>query len=137
MDKHNRHQIRANWHNYNDGTYFVTICTKNKLHFLGDISNGKMMHSPIGKIAHSQCAALSLHFPHIRLWHSVVMPNHLHLMLSISMDNTSTTKFNHRRGCLELTVHNKNSTKDFHHNSILSIVVRSLKGGGLHVKRTV
>ncbi len=28
---------RANWHNYNGGVYFVTICTKNREHYFGEI----------------------------------------------------------------------------------------------------
>ncbi len=30
---------RANWHNYNGGVYFVTICTKNREHYLGEITH--------------------------------------------------------------------------------------------------
>ncbi len=31
--------IRANWHNYNGGVYFVTICTKNREHYFGEITH--------------------------------------------------------------------------------------------------
>ena len=30
---------RANWHNYNGGVYFVTICTKNREHYFGEITH--------------------------------------------------------------------------------------------------
>ena len=29
--------IRAQWHNYNGGLYFVTFCTKNREHYFGEI----------------------------------------------------------------------------------------------------
>ncbi len=30
---------RANWHDYNGGVYFVTICTKNREHYFGEITH--------------------------------------------------------------------------------------------------
>ena len=43
MDKfQNRFRIpsaRANWHDYNGGIYFVTICTKNREHYFGEITH--------------------------------------------------------------------------------------------------
>ena len=30
---------RANWHDYKGGVYFVTICTKNREHYLGEITH--------------------------------------------------------------------------------------------------
>lgn len=38
----NRYRIpsaRAAWHDYNGGLYFVTVCTKNRKHFFGEITN--------------------------------------------------------------------------------------------------
>ena len=29
---------RALWHDYNGGAYFITICTKNREHYFGDIT---------------------------------------------------------------------------------------------------
>ena len=50
---------RATWHNYNAGTYFVTICTANREHFFGEIitdDNGepKMVLSGIGGYVEEQ-----------------------------------------------------------------------------------
>ena len=43
MDKfQNRFRIpsaRAIWHDYNGGIYFVTICTKNREHYFGEITH--------------------------------------------------------------------------------------------------
>lgn len=35
-----RHRFRAQWHDYNDGIYFVTICSHEKRHVFGHIRNG-------------------------------------------------------------------------------------------------
>lgn len=38
---HNQYRIpsaRATWHDYNSGAYFVTICTRGRDHFFGEIS---------------------------------------------------------------------------------------------------
>jgi len=40
---------RAQWHSYDDGIFFVTFCTKNRLHSLGEIVGGEMMLSKIGE----------------------------------------------------------------------------------------
>ncbi len=43
MDKfQNKYRIpsaRANWHDYNGGIYFITICTKNREHYFGEIAH--------------------------------------------------------------------------------------------------
>jgi REP element-mobilizing transposase RayT len=40
---------RAIWHDYNGGAYFVTICTKNREHFFGEIENSIMQLTAIGQ----------------------------------------------------------------------------------------
>lgn len=38
-----RKNIRAEFHDYSGGEYFITICTKNKAHYFGKIKNGQMI----------------------------------------------------------------------------------------------
>ena len=45
---------RAAWHDYLGGTYFVTICTKDREFFLGKIEDEQMHLSEIGKYAEEQ-----------------------------------------------------------------------------------
>ncbi|MCL8006118.1 hypothetical protein M8845_01635 [Gelidibacter japonicus] len=42
------------WDYGNSGLYFITICTKNREHYFGDIRNGKMNLSEIGDIVTSE-----------------------------------------------------------------------------------
>ena len=39
--------LRASWHEYNGGMYFVTFCTMDRMHYLGEIADGKMNFPPV------------------------------------------------------------------------------------------
>ena len=45
-----RHSIRATWHDYKEGIYFITICTGQKQHLLGRITNSEMHFRQKGKL---------------------------------------------------------------------------------------
>ncbi|MCR4965421.1 MAG: transposase [Bacteroidales bacterium] len=79
----NNNSPRAQWHDYNGGMYFITICTKDQKHYFGNISNGQMNLSTIGQYVNEQFNNISSHYPYaeIPLW--VVMPNHLHCIIII------------------------------------------------------
>jgi len=83
---HNKFRIpsaRADWHDYNGGAYFVTICTQNREHFFGEIENGEMVLSEIGNYANQKISEIPQHNPYaeIPLW--VVMPDHVHMIVII------------------------------------------------------
>jgi putative transposase len=66
-----------------NGMYFVTICVKNREHFLGEITKNKMHLSDIGKITRKCWQEIPSHFPHISLDEFIVMPNHIHGIIEI------------------------------------------------------
>ena len=66
-----------------NGAYFVTICTKNREHYFGEIKNGQMHLSEIGRIAHKYWAEIPEHFPFVILDEFVIMPNHVHGIIII------------------------------------------------------
>lgn len=78
-----RKNIRAEFHDYSGGDYFVTICTRNKTHYFGRIADGRMHFSIIGKFAHDALASLASHYSYIDVPLFVVMPNHVHAIISI------------------------------------------------------
>ena len=45
---------RAWWHQYNGGTYYVTICTKDREKYLGQIKDGVMEMSEMGRCLNDQ-----------------------------------------------------------------------------------
>ncbi len=65
------------------GTYFLTICTFNKSCLFGRITNNIITLNHVGKIAQNSWLAIPSHFQNVRLSAFVVMPNHLHGILSI------------------------------------------------------
>ena len=88
QNKYRIESARADWHDYEGGSYFITICTKNREHFFGEIVNGEMVLSDIGKYAEEQFKNVSSHYPYaeIPLW--TIMPNHLHAIVIIDGNKT-------------------------------------------------
>ncbi|MDE5574005.1 MAG: transposase [Muribaculaceae bacterium] len=78
-----RKNIRATFHDYSGGDYFITICTKEKEHFFGNIINGKMIFSEIGEYADEAIRTLNTHYSYIEVPLFVVMPNHVHAIIRI------------------------------------------------------
>lgn len=70
-----------------NAAYFITICTKNRDHFFGEIKNGKMQLSNIGLLADVFWHEIKNHAKNIELGEFVVMPNHLHGILILHPDD--------------------------------------------------
>lgn len=61
-----------------NGWYFVTICTRDRAPFFGNIITGQIQSSPIGKIAQQFWADIPNHFEYVSIDAHVIMPNHVH-----------------------------------------------------------
>ncbi len=80
-----------------NGYYFVTVCTRERLHFFGNIvetlhcnvSTDRMQLSPIGKIAQQFWLDIPNHFPHTYIDAYVIMPNHIHGIIVIDRPSNS------------------------------------------------
>ncbi len=83
-----------NWDYGNNADYFVTICTANREHYFGEIENGKMILSEIGKIAHKFWNEIPQHFPFIELDAFIIMPNHVHGIIIIDKSNDNCNNGN-------------------------------------------
>lgn len=66
-----------------NGAYFITICTKNRTPYFGEMSDGKMQLSHIGILADVFWVEIKNHSKNIELGKFVVMPNHVHGILVI------------------------------------------------------
>ena len=88
QNKYRIESARASWHDYDGGSYFITICTKDREHFFGEVVDGEMVLSDIGKYTDEQFKNVSLHYPYaeIPLW--TIMPNHLHAIVIIDGNKT-------------------------------------------------
>ena len=74
---------RAVWHNYEGGIYFITLCTAGRIHYFGEIADGKMELSEIGVVAERNITRISLHYPDAEIPLFVIMPNHIHAVVCI------------------------------------------------------
>lgn len=81
----NRKYPRAQWHDYNSGIYFVTVCTHNRIHYFGKISEGEINHSKIGAYLCQAIEQVGLHYRNASVDRYVVMPNHFHAIISINV----------------------------------------------------
>ncbi len=70
-----------NWDYTNHGAYFITICTKNRVHHFSTIEKGKSKLSTIGAIVQGFWYDIPRHFDHVELGEFIVMPNHIHGVL--------------------------------------------------------
>ncbi len=79
------------------GAYFITVCTKNKECILGDIVGTgvpdcpEMVLSTFGEIADKYLNQLNDFYNNISIDKYVIMPNHIHLLISISDCGQSRT----------------------------------------------
>lgn len=148
-----RHRFRADWHDYSDGVYFVTICSRNYSHIFGSIVESKFMPSPLGTIVDRHINRIPLQNNDVALLNYVVMPNHIHMVLAVqtisnavqvgtrliasaSTNETRSTNSNaSNSGCLRPPRHG-NPVQDNHHNSRLAVIIGAFKAGVTREART-
>ena len=78
-ERHHRRRLRLKGHDYaQDGAYYVTICTQNRLCLFGDIVDGKIRLNTAGSAVQVTWNELPRRFANLELDVFVVMPNHIH-----------------------------------------------------------
>ena len=70
-----------------NGFYFVTICIKNRDDFFCKIENGKMFLNEFGEITKKCWLDLSNHYKNCLLDEFIIMPNHVHGIVTIENAN--------------------------------------------------
>ena len=79
-----------NWDYGCNAPYFVTICTKDREHYFGEIRNGEMQLNELGILAEKLWQEIPKHFPFVELGNFVVMPNHVHGILVFNKQDHET-----------------------------------------------
>ncbi len=83
-DIHHRRSIRLKNYDYScAGMYFVTICIENRECLLGEIIEGQMHMSDAGRIVAETWQWLASQHDYIVLDEWVIMPNHIHGIVTI------------------------------------------------------
>jgi len=96
-----RKSPRARWHDYTGADYFVTFCTKNRELYFGNVVDGQMELSEIGRWAVTQIeqtAVIRQNDVEIPMY--VVMPNHVHLIIVCSNVIGGHTRWNGHTRCV-------------------------------------
>jgi REP element-mobilizing transposase RayT len=108
---------RAAWHDYDGGSYFVTVCTKKHVHYFGEVvrvsdcsemttnkDESVMRLSPVGQFLTDQIIYITEHCSYAEIPLFVVMPNHFHAIVFIDHEKTpyprrDMSKFVESRQC--------------------------------------
>ncbi|MCY7350733.1 MAG: transposase [Cytophagaceae bacterium] len=86
-NKHQRRSIRwPTWDYAGQGSYFVTMCARNRACLFGEIRQDEMILSEIGTVIESTWLGLSSRFENLQLDTYQVMPNHVHAILRLEGD---------------------------------------------------
>jgi len=72
------------WDYSSEAAYFITICTKNRENYFGEIQNDVMLFTPIGKFTDEEWQKMPEVYDNLILDNFVVMPNHVHLLFYIN-----------------------------------------------------
>lgn len=89
MKYKNHKQYRLPNYDYSDeGEYFVTICVDDRKHHFGEIQNGEMVLSNIGKIVVEIWNEIPNKFENVKLDTYQIMPDHFHAIIIIKRGRT-------------------------------------------------
>lgn len=86
---HNKYRVETSRYfnsDYNNGLFFVTFCTKNREHFLGEIVNQEMHLSEIGRYTLKTINETNIWHPYCFVDTFVIMPNHVHVLFYVVHD---------------------------------------------------
>jgi putative transposase len=84
------------WDYGSHGLYYITICTKNHIHYFGEIVSdpnnetqnfASLQKTAIGEVAYNNWLNIPTHFPFVEIDQFVIMPNHIHGILFINKPN--------------------------------------------------
>ena len=73
-----RKNIRLKYYDYSEeGMYFITICTRNRIKLFGEIETKEIKLTKVGKIVEKSIINLEKIYNNITIDEYIVMPNHI------------------------------------------------------------
>ncbi len=120
-----------------NGAYFVTVCTKNRVEYFWEPNVGAIIDRPPwdailsreGRIVRQSIQMLKTQYPFLLLENYVIMPNHIHLLLlfqypdsgrSVSAPTDLSTVVRHMKGYATREIGFNLWQKSFHDHVIRS-----------------
>ena len=86
-DNTNHHRQSIRWKNWNyagGGSYFVTTCSRNRVHLFGKVEATQVVLSDVGRYVLETWESMPERFPEMELDAYQVMPNHVHAVLHLN-----------------------------------------------------
>ncbi len=94
--KPSRKAIRLKQYDYSaPGKYFVTICAIDKMFIFGEINNTEMILNESGRIMEKVLLSIADRFTNVEIDVYSIMPNHVHLIISILPESESVARAIH------------------------------------------
>jgi len=80
-----RKTIRLSNYDYSrDNLYFVTTCVNDRVRCLSKVEKGILYLNEYGKIVEIQLKWLENQYPYLKIHSTIIMPDHVHLILEIN-----------------------------------------------------
>lgn len=77
------------------GCYFVTVCVQDRLPLFGRVVTGTMQPSPAAHVIEKTLSEIPSRFPGVDLDTVMVMPDHVHLILTLGGESASLSEIMH------------------------------------------
>jgi REP element-mobilizing transposase RayT len=94
-----RKNLRLPGYDYRqNGAYFITVCTKDRMPLLGEIVGAAALSGPhitlshYGQIADQYIRNINTKYQHISVPVYCIMPNHIHLIVMINIHNSGSLR---------------------------------------------
>lgn len=96
QNKYRIPSARADWHSYEGGVFFVTVCTQYRQNYFGEIECGEMRLSELGKYLAEQIVITpQMHSDmNVEIPSFVIMPNHVHMIVVINDNEYNMLDYN-------------------------------------------
>jgi len=93
-----RKYLRLKSYDYSqNGFYYITICTKERENFFGEIIDWKMILNEYWKIAENFWKEIIFHYQNVEIDEFIIMPNHIHWIIIIFENNIVGNEYFHSK----------------------------------------
>lgn len=81
----NKNNRWEKWNYSDNGFYFITVCTKDRYGYFGNIVNDEMMLNDIGIVVNNEIINTIRLNNKIKIHEYCIMPNHIHILIQINV----------------------------------------------------